>query len=71
MKVFASYRQQATDPVIVVWPTRRAGDLSLVGLSICSKCSDLLDQLIPEFNIDTNRVYVTGFSRGLCTRLGI
>ncbi len=64
-KVPASFRQQQTDPVILVWPTRRAGDaygdwtpqyLQLV--------SDLLDHLLLQFSIDTNRVYMEGASQG-------
>ena len=38
-KTFASYKQQATDPVILLWPTRRAGDSSWTTgpVDICSK----------------------------------
>jgi hypothetical protein len=62
-KVFASYRQQATDPAIVVWPTCRAGD-SWANL-YSWQATNLLDSLISEFNIDTNRLYVGGLSGGL------
>lgn len=61
-KVFASYRQQETDPAIVLWPTARAGEEgwgSYYGLT-----TNLLSSLIAEFNINTNRVYVGGMSMG-------
>ena len=66
-KTFVSYRQQATDPVILLWPTRRAGDSSWTTgpRGYLQQVSDLLDQLLLEFKVDTNRVYVTGGSEGL------
>jgi hypothetical protein len=64
-KVFASYRQQATDPVICVWPTVRAGEwVSLWTDAYVRQATNLLDSLIARFNIDTNRVYVGGLSAG-------
>jgi predicted esterase len=63
-KVFSSYRQQATNPMIVVWPTRRAGDSSWT-TSYLQLASALLDRLLLEFNVDTNRIYVAGVSEGV------
>ncbi|MGA2863416.1 MAG: immunoglobulin domain-containing protein [Verrucomicrobiota bacterium] len=63
-KVFASYRQQATDPAIVVWPTLRAGDTPWP-IGYVREATNLLDSLIAKFNIDTNRLYVGGGSAGL------
>jgi len=60
---WASYRQQATDPVIGVFPTRRAGDHDWTDQYL-GQVSNLLDRLISQFNIDTNRVYVWGWSEG-------
>jgi len=62
--VFASYHQQATDPVVLVWPSRRAGDDYWTD-SYLRLVSGLLDELTAEFNIDTNRVYVGGGSEGV------
>jgi hypothetical protein len=64
MKAFASYRQQATDPAIVVWPTLRAGDIPWP-MEYVWQATNLLNHLIVQFNIDTNRVYVGGLSAGL------
>ncbi len=66
-KTLVSYRQQATNPVILLWPTRRAGDNSWTTgpRGYLQQISDLLGQFLLEFNIDTNRVYVTGASEGL------
>ena len=61
---FASYRQQATDPAILVWPSRRAGDDSWTD-GYLRQVSGLLDRLIIEFNINTNRMYVGGGSEGV------
>ncbi len=62
-KVFASFRQQMTDPAIVVWPTRTFGNDSWTSESL-QQITNLLDSLVSEFNIDTNRVYIAGFSDG-------
>jgi poly(3-hydroxybutyrate) depolymerase len=62
-KVLASYRQQTTDPAIVVWPTLRAGD-SPWPTTYIHQATNLLDYLITQFNIDTNRVYLAGGSAG-------
>jgi len=61
--VFGSYKQQATDPAIIVVPTRRAGDTEWNGQYV-QQVSGLLDWLLANFNIDTNRVYVAGYSEG-------
>jgi len=66
LKVLASFRQQETDPVILVWPARRAGDAygdwnsQYMGL-----LSALLDHLLVQFSVDTNRIYVEGPSGGM------
>jgi predicted esterase len=64
--VFASYHQQATDPAVVVYPTRRAGDHSWTDEYV-RQVSGLLDKLVadPKRKIDTNRVYVGGGSEGV------
>ncbi|MBI4325028.1 MAG: immunoglobulin domain-containing protein, partial [Chloroflexi bacterium] len=60
----ASDRQQTTDPVILVLPTRwKAGeDWTDQYLQLTS---GMLDRLMSQFNIDTNRVYVAGGSQGV------
>jgi len=61
----ASYGRQATDPAIVVWPTRRVGTQANLWTSTeLGATLELLDQLMSEFNIDTNRVYLGGASGG-------
>ena len=60
---WASYRQQAMDPVIGVFPTRSAGDHDWTDQYL-GQVSNLLDRLTSQFNIDTNRVYVWGWSEG-------
>lgn len=65
-KVFASYRQQEMDPMILLWPVRRAGEATYDWSSQYRQlASDLLDKFPTEFSIDTNRVYVTGYSQGV------
>ncbi len=68
-RVFASYGQQATDPVILVWPSRRPGDNSWTDPYL-QLVSGLIDKLIADFSIDTNRVYIAGRVRGSACRLG-
>jgi poly(3-hydroxybutyrate) depolymerase len=63
-RVFASYNQQATDPVILVWPSRRAGDNSWTDPYL-QQVSGLIDKLIADFSIDTNRIYIAGGSEGV------
>ena len=58
-KVFASYRQQVENPVVLVWLTRRTGQTSWDAAYV-AQVQELIDYLIPEFNIDTNRVYAVG-----------
>jgi predicted peptidase len=62
--VFGSYKQQATDPAILVWPTRLVGDNQWTDQYL-QQVSGLLDWLPSNFNIDTNRVYISGFSEGV------
>jgi hypothetical protein len=62
--VFGSYKQQARDPAILVWPTRRAGDLGWTP-GYLLQVSQLLDLMMSNYNIDTNRVYVSGYSEGV------
>ena len=64
LKVPASFRQQQTDPVILVWPARRAGDAYGDWTTYYSLLPGLLDHLLLQFSIDTNRVYVEGASGG-------
>jgi hypothetical protein len=58
-----SYGRQITDPAIMVWPVwRLEGDGwtdEYLGLTL-----GVLDRLITQFSIDTNRVYVGGGSAG-------
>lgn len=63
--VFASYQQQAADPAIVVWPARRAGDCCEWTPQYLQQVLGLLDQLVSEFNVDTNRLYLVGGSEGV------
>lgn len=63
-KTLASYRQQELDPVILLYPSRRAGDETWTDQYLES-VSALLDQFIPQFNADTNRIYVAGGSEGV------
>lgn len=64
LKVLASYRQQDQDPVILLFPTRRAGDASWTD-SYLQQSAALLDQFISTFSVDTNRIYVVGVSEGV------
>ena len=57
--------QQEADPTILLWPARRAGDAgSDWSPQYLQLTSSLLDQFLTEFSIDTNRVYLTGYSQG-------
>jgi poly(3-hydroxybutyrate) depolymerase len=62
-RVFASYNQQATDPVIQVWPTRRAGDNSWTDPYL-QQVSELIDKLMADFSLDRNRIHIGGASEG-------
>ena len=61
---FASYGQQSANPAILVWPSRRVGDNSWTDQYL-RQVSGMLDKMIAEFNIDTNRVYLGGASEGV------
>jgi poly(3-hydroxybutyrate) depolymerase len=63
--VFASYKQQQADPAIVVWPARRVGDTSAWTGPYLQQILELLDALITEFHVDTNRLYMVGYSEGV------
>jgi len=62
-KVFASFRQQMTDPAIVVWPTRTLGNDTWTTENF-QEIINLLATFVSSFKIDTNRVYIAGFSDG-------
>lgn len=62
--VLASYHQQVTDSVILVWPTRRAGNNDRTEPDL-QQVSGLIDQLIADFRVDTNRVWIAGGSEGV------
>jgi uncharacterized repeat protein (TIGR03803 family) len=64
IKVFASLGRQQTDPGILLWPTRRAGDSSWTSGYI-QLLSAFLDQATSIFSIDTNRIYVEAASEGV------
>jgi poly(3-hydroxybutyrate) depolymerase len=50
-----SYRQQATDPVIMVWPNDW----------VVGRVPDLLDHLAREYRLDPERIYLGGYSMGV------
>jgi predicted peptidase len=54
--VWASYKQQAKDPAIEIWPIND-GDWT-------DQYMELLDWFIARFSVDTNRIYVGGQSLG-------
>ncbi len=63
---WASYKQQASDPVIAVWPTRPQSDTtSGWTVQYLQLVSAMFDALMAEFNIDPDRVYVMGHSEGV------
>jgi predicted peptidase len=64
-KTLASYRQQERDPVIQLWLAKRAGDGSPWTDAYLRQASALLDQFIPRFHVNTNRIYVAGVSEGV------
>jgi predicted esterase len=59
-----SYRQQATDPVIMVWPALRSTDADW-SPAVLRQVLDLLDTLAVEYNLDPQRFYVGGYSLGV------
>jgi poly(3-hydroxybutyrate) depolymerase len=62
--VFGSYKQQITDPAIVVWPMRRVGDNDSWTDQYLRQVLGLVDWLVANLKVDTNRVYVAGGSEG-------
>jgi uncharacterized repeat protein (TIGR03803 family) len=64
LKVFASLGRQQTDPGILLWPTRRAGDESWTA-SYLELILSFLDQVTNILSIDTNRIYIGGGSEGV------
>jgi poly(3-hydroxybutyrate) depolymerase len=62
--LLASYKLQAMDPVIFVSPTRWSAGEDWTDQYL-QLTSGLLDRLMSQFNIDTNRVYVDGYSQGV------
>jgi uncharacterized repeat protein (TIGR03803 family) len=64
IKVLASLGRQQTDPGILLWPTRRAGDSSWT-TSYIQLLASFLDQITNVFNIDTNRLYLEAGSEGV------
>lgn len=66
LKVLMSYRQQTNDPAILVWPVRRAGDANADWTpQYLQLISSFLDWFIAEHAIDTNRIYIDGYSQGM------
>jgi predicted esterase len=64
LKTMASYRQQEQNPVIELWPSKRVGDTFWTDAYL-RQVSDLLDQFISQFNVDTNRIYLVGGAEGV------
>lgn len=58
----ASYRQQASDPAITVYPTRRGG--TAWSSAYARETAEFLDQLPNQLSIDTNRICLLGLSGG-------
>jgi hypothetical protein len=50
--------------VILLWPTRRAGNSSWTDAYL-QQASAMLDQFIAQFNVDTNRIFISGASEGV------
>jgi hypothetical protein len=59
-----SYRQQATDPAIMVWPTRRLTDVDW-SPPVLRQVLDLLDHLAIGYRLDPERMYLGGYSLGV------
>ena len=64
LKVYASLKRQETDPTILVWPTRRAGDRRWTEEYLRS-IGVLLDRIGSDFSIDTNRICLGAASEGV------
>jgi predicted esterase len=63
--VHTSYARQATNPSLVVYVTRRAGDGNASWTTqYLQQVAALTDELMTAFSVDTNRVYVVGASEG-------
>jgi len=64
LKVLASLGRQASDPAILLWPTRRVGDRHWTE-DYLRLIAGLLEQFCSGFSVDTNRVYLGAFSEGV------
>ena len=63
--VHTSYARQAANPSLVVYVTRRAGNGNDDWTpQYLEQVAALVDELMAAFSVDTNRVYVMGFSEG-------
>jgi predicted esterase len=63
--VHTSYARQAANPSLVVYVTRRAGDGNDSWTpQYLEQVAALVDELMAASSVDTNRVYVMGFSEG-------
>lgn len=62
--VYNSYQRQQSDPAVVVWPARRAGDAEWTPKYI-QQLTALLGSLSTQLNVDTNRIYLIGMSEGV------
>jgi poly(3-hydroxybutyrate) depolymerase len=62
--IFSSPHQESRDPAIVVWPCRRSGD-ALWTPEYVRHSADLVEELLTRFQVDTNRIYVSGQSAGV------
>lgn len=64
LKTLGACRQQERNPVIQLWPSKRAGDTIWTDAYL-RQVSDLLDQFLSQFNVDTNRIYVVAGAEGV------
>ena len=62
--VHTSFARQAANPSLVVYVTRRAGDVNDWTAQHLKQVAALVDEMMTAFSVDTNRVYVLGFSQG-------
>ncbi len=60
---FVSFARQASSPVFLAAPQCPSGRAWYDPVMLL-RLSDLLDALVNEFSIDTNRIYITGLSMG-------
>jgi len=63
-RLFASLGRQQTDPAILLTPTRRVGDEQWTD-SYIQLVSQLMDVVVSEFSVDTNRIHIEAFSEGV------